>query len=151
MSRDITFTIAEISKLNLQPGDTLSVKIISDEIDENDAESLREKFKSLFPNNKIFCLTVPRGSDIQLEVIKSSAVTASPEDAQNRGAFVAQTAYAAMEAKVAKDCSVPTNYCNDCACGKKERILAESEYNVVDEVQETIDSINNGTYKPDQE
>lgn len=131
MSRDITFTIAEISKLNLQPGDTLSVKIISDEIDENDSESLREKFKSLFPNNKIFCLTVPRGSDIQLEVI-----TADTEP---------------VPAAPAKDCSVPTNYCNDCACGKKERILAESEYNSVDEVQETIDSINNGTYKPDQE
>lgn len=110
MSKEIVFTIAEISKLSLQPGDVLNVKVMGDEFDEDTMRSLQQQYAKIFPNNKIAIFLLPRGNDIQMEVIQNK----SAEQFLNE-----------ITPAPAKDCSVPTNYCNDCACGKKERIEGE--------------------------
>lgn len=102
MSKELTFTIAEISKLNLQPGDILSVKMVGEEFDENAMKSLKAQFSAIFPNNRVSIMVLPPNHDVQMTVIK-----------------------AAIEPVEASDCAKPTSYCDSCACGKKERIEGE--------------------------
>lgn len=63
------FDVVELQKINLKEEDVLSVKLISDDFDENTMASLREHLQGVFPDNKIMVFTMPVGSDIVFEAI----------------------------------------------------------------------------------
>lgn len=79
----------EVYKIALKPGDVLMVKVISDEISENDLEQLGKQLRNSFPKNEISVFSLPVGSDIGFSV---------------------------AEPKKIVDCSV--KICDDCSCGK---------------------------------
>lgn len=90
---ELTLKEAEVTKLNLQPGEALVVTIKSDErIGDKNLSALREMFNDVFPNNKTIVLAMGPNNKIDFSVIKDS------ED---------------------NSCSTG-NYCDDCNCGKKE-------------------------------
>ena len=85
---------AEITKINLNPGDVLVVKLQGDHYTEDDIHSLKASFDVVFPHNKVFVTTLPQGFDMKFEVI--------------------------APAKKPGLCPDPISYCFDCSCGKKE-------------------------------
>lgn len=97
----VKFTEVEINRINLKPGDVLSVKLVGELFDADAMNSLQAALTNRFPDNKILVLLLPENHDVQMEVIVTK-----PE---------------------AKDCSQPMSYCNDCSCGKKEMIESISE------------------------
>lgn len=101
----MNFTLAELTKISLEPGEVLAVKLYGDDYDEEHVAQLRAHLKSLFPQNNVLMFVLPNGTDLQMEKI-----SAKLEDKEN---------------SAVKDCSQPTSYCNDCSCGKKERIEGE--------------------------
>lgn len=115
---EIKLITAEVTKLSLQPNDVLAVKITSDEIEPGHLRSLNDQLKILFPNNKIMLYMVPPDSDLDMTVIS----------APNLG----------TNAPSLGTCAEPMSYCNDCACGKKERILSSSEYDIAGSVEDII-------------
>ena len=94
---DLKITEVEVTRVNLQPGDLLAVKIYADDIDESHLKALKGQLKTLFPDNKIMLFALPKGSKIEMDVLDTSMPKAT-------------------------SCAEPTSYCNDCSCGKKERI-----------------------------
>lgn len=90
----IGFDVAELTVINLKPGDVLSVKLVGDQFDEETTKSLQDHLKTVFPDNKIMVFTMPNGTDIVFEAIKPA-----PE----------------------ASCST-ASYCTDCNCGKKEQM-----------------------------
>jgi hypothetical protein len=105
---DLKIKEVEVTRVNLQPGDLLAVKIYADDIDSNHLKALKAQLKALFPDNKIMLFALPIGSKIEMDVIDTQA-PAIP------AGFTA-------DGRADLNCSEPTSYCNDCACGKKERI-----------------------------
>jgi len=95
----VSFVNAELIKLTIAPGEVLGVKITSDDMDESHLESLKSGLKILFPNNKVMIFCVPPGDDLTFTAIQG------------------------LEEKV--DCGVKA--CEDCSCGKKERLQALDE------------------------
>jgi hypothetical protein len=85
----IEFNIAEISKISLNPGDVLVVKLMGDEYADFDLHSLKAALDSVFPNNKVLVTTIPSEHDMKIEIISSPA---------------------------ASSCAV--SVCSDCSCGK---------------------------------
>jgi hypothetical protein len=89
-----------ITKLNLEPGDTLFVKVKSDEVTSYALEALGEQLRETFPNNKVIVFGMGESDDIELTTVKDASYN---------------------------DCSKPDSYCQDCSCGKKERAQNETD------------------------
>jgi hypothetical protein len=87
----------EVTKLNLQPGETLVVTLRSDEIGEYDMDSLGAAFRKAFPNNRVAVLNVGTNGDVKFQSIKE-------------------------EVKDLSCSNSPVGYCGDCNCGKREQI-----------------------------
>lgn len=63
----------EVQRLNLKPGEVLVVQLKGDEFTDFDANSLREGFERLIPNNKVAILTVPKEANIELTTLEGSS------------------------------------------------------------------------------
>ena len=96
------FAIDEVklTRIKLEPGEILSVRIYSNSVDEMQLAMLKRQLTSLFPDNRIMLFSMPSGDNMEIEAI----TPAEPE---------------------VGSCAEPTSYCNDCHCGKKERIESE--------------------------
>jgi hypothetical protein len=105
---DLAIKEVEVTRVNLQPGDLLMVKIYADDITPEHLTALKAQLKTLYPNNKIMLFALPIGSKIEMDVID----TRLPNP----------LAIPPGVTPVNLSCAEPTSYCNDCACGKKERI-----------------------------
>ncbi len=92
----------QIAKLTLAPGEVLTVRIYSDTIGGDDLAMLKRQLTSVFPSNRIMLFSMPKGDRLDLEVIAPAV------QEQN-------------------SCAEPASYCNDCRCGKKERIESQRE------------------------
>lgn len=90
---------AQVYRLNLKPEEILLVKIKSDQLDSSALDSIRKGFKQLLPNNKVAIMSVGTDDDIELTSVKDSSYT---------------------------DCASPKSYCQDCSCGKKEKVQSET-------------------------
>lgn len=118
----MNFTLAELTRIKLEPGEVLAVKLYGDDYDEANVHALQNQLKTLFPNNKIMVFMLPNGSDLQIEAIKGSMELAPEEKElikQNKELVDALNTPAPVA-----NCSLPASYCGDCGCGKKERIEA---------------------------
>lgn len=104
---DLKIKEVEVTRVNLQPGDLLAVKIYADDIDSNHLKALKAQLKALFPDNKIMLFALPIGSKIEMDVIDTRPV--------NPLAIPAGVTPVGL-------CAEPTAYCNNCSCGKKEAI-----------------------------
>jgi hypothetical protein len=91
------FSEVEIAKLALKPGEVLAIRVYSSIVDDMDLAMLRRQLASVFPDNKILLFALPSGDKMDISVIAKEE---------------------------AASCAAPTSYCNDCGCGKKERIEA---------------------------
>lgn len=82
-------------KLNLQPGETLLLKLKGDEFVSNyeQTQYLKEYLEGLFPQNEILIMAIAANHDVELQVIKENKELA---------------------------CNTQS-YCVDCNCGKKEQ------------------------------
>lgn len=103
---EITLKEVEVQKLNVMPGDVLIFKF-KGEIDEYQMKAFGAQLRKLFPDNKVVVLGLDDDQDIELTVLENRVSIASTDQPGQA------------------DCAVPTSYCDSCACGKKERILAE--------------------------
>jgi hypothetical protein len=90
----------QIAKLSLAEGEILTMRIFSDSVNELDLAMLKRQLTSVFPHNRILLFSMAKGDRMEIEVVAPEAPAVSP-------------------------CTEPENYCNSCACGKKERIEAE--------------------------
>lgn len=108
MENELKINEVEATKLNLQPGQVLIVKVYADDTSQNDLAQLRSQLKVLFPNNKIMLFALPSGGKIEMDVL-------------DLGGPIVQPAFA-NPVSMTSPCAEPASYCNDCACGKKERI-----------------------------
>jgi hypothetical protein len=97
---ELTIKMAEVMKITPQPGDILFFKFKGDEFHSTDVNAIGAELRKLFPAKKVVVMALPDNHDVELTTIENQDKV--------------------MEE--AKDCSKPTSYCNDCSCGKKERI-----------------------------
>lgn len=98
---EITIKEIEAVKLNLQPGEVLAIQLRGpDFMDESVIHSFRDQIQKLFPNNKVFVMSMNDGHEITFNVLqpKEQPVAASCKD---------------------------VGYCSDCNCGKKAAALGE--------------------------
>lgn len=100
---EITIAQAEVMKITPQPGDVLFFKFKGNEFHSDDVHGLGKQLRIIFPANKVVVMCLPDGHDVELTTVEDHSIVV-PE---------------------VKDCSKPTSYCNDCGCGKKERIEGE--------------------------
>ena len=107
MDNELKITEVEATRLNLLPGEVLVVKIYADDITEAHLKALKAQLKTLYPDNKIMLFALPIGSKIEMDVL----------DTGNRA-----TIPVSGNINISSPCAEPASYCNDCACGKKERI-----------------------------
>ena len=135
ITNEIVLKEIEVAKLDLKPTDILFFKIISEELGEADFNGFARSLQARFPNNKVMVTMMYPGTDMEIYTISSESKPAP-----------------------AVDCSVPTSFCNDCACGKKERILAENsqtnsaegaenEYDVTEPTMDMIAELDAATSK----
>jgi hypothetical protein len=96
---------AEIIRINPQPGDVLLFKFSGDQFSSEDVNNMGRQLRTFFPNNKCIVMTLPDEHNVELTVVANQDIVESTQPV--------------------KDCSQPTSYCNDCSCGKKERLEAE--------------------------
>jgi hypothetical protein len=99
---EIGLTEVEILRVNPQPGEVLVFKLKGEGFEDSDAHNMGSQLRLLFPKNKVICMTLPPEHEVELTVV------------QNQG-----------NVESTSDCSEPEKYCNDCSCGKKERIESE--------------------------
>lgn len=100
---EIVIREAEVIKLNVQPNDVLFFKFKGDDFFNEDVQKLGDRLRKMFINNKVVVMTLPKDHDVELTTIQENVTTE------------------------VKDCSQPTSYCNNCNCGKKERIESGQE------------------------
>ena len=110
----IKFQEAEVTKLNVQPGEILMVTVYADDITPEHLRVLKVQLQALFPSNKIMLFAMPIGSKIEMDVLDTRPVNPL---AVPPGVPVVNLS----------SCAEPTSYCNDCACGKKERLEGEKK------------------------
>jgi hypothetical protein len=94
----------KLTRIKLEPGEVLAVRIYSNSVDADSLAMLRYQLTSVFPSNKILLFAMPQNDNMTLDVISTAA-----------------------EEIVENSCAAPTSYCNDCRCGKKERIEREGK------------------------
>lgn len=86
-------------RLNPAPGEVLLFVLKSEEADQNTLNGFGAGLRSIFPNNKVAVIGLGVDDKVELTTVKASDIL--PE---------------------VKDCSQPTSYCDNCSCGKKERV-----------------------------
>ena len=99
MTNEINLSDVEIKKISLKPGDVLAIKVRGDDIPEEELKRFSNNVQKFVPNNKVIAFSVPYDSDVQFEAISSE--------------------------KNVVDCGPKA--CEDCSCGKKERLQALDE------------------------
>lgn len=99
MSEEIKVSLVQagVTKISLQPGDVLGVKVSATDVSGNALENLQNMLTEMFPDNRVMVFCMKPTDNITFEKIETAA----------------------------KDCS--TNYCEDCNCGKKELALTQGE------------------------
>jgi hypothetical protein len=65
--------LMEITKINLAPGDVLSVIVYSNDVDVYTLDILKAHMKKIFPDNKIMLFSMPIGDKIDISVIKTES------------------------------------------------------------------------------
>jgi len=96
---ELTFKEVELTKLTIQPGQTLAVTVKSDDIDATIVNLLRKKLGEAFPGVRVLLFGLGLNDEI-----KFTAVSEVKE-----------------ENKEISACS-PASFCVDCNCGKKDQI-----------------------------
>lgn len=91
----------EVTKLDLQPGQTLMVTIKHEDLDQFSLQHLRLGLKRAFPNNQVMVFGMGLEGDVKFAVV-NEPIASEP----NLG------------------------YCGDCGCGKKERVELSKKENV---------------------
>lgn len=109
----MNFTLAELTRIKLEPGEVLSVKLFGDDYEIENVEGLKKQLQSLFPNNKIIMFMLPNGNDLQMEIVSGSLEDNKSKELDK------------LVDTLNNDCSSPKSYCNDCSCGKKASIEGE--------------------------
>lgn len=94
---ELTFKAIELTKIDLQPGDTLAVTVKSDDMDGDSIQGLKAGLQAQFPNNKILIFGIGLNDSLNFTALSEGK----------------------LENKENKACS-PASYCVDCSCGKKE-------------------------------
>lgn len=120
----MNFTLAELTKIDLLPGDILAVKLYGDDYEETDLDGLREHLQKTFPNNKVAMFVLPNGKDLQFEKLSGNLENKGNSALEDKTLDWKKEFVAAMEAKESSRCADPVSYCNNCGCGKKA--MAES-------------------------
>lgn len=93
----ISFIKAELTKIGLEKGDVLMVKITTKEdIPGNNLKFIQDRIQDLFPNNRVMVLRIRDTDRLDLEVVKA-AIDCGPQA------------------------------CEDCNCGKEEQLKALDE------------------------
>jgi len=87
----------EVTKLNLQQGEVLVVKVKVQEMGQDSLEEFGTKLRNIFPNNKVVVLGLGPDDDVKFETIAGSEADLSCV-------------------------SSPVGYCSNCDCGKREQI-----------------------------
>lgn len=100
---ELTFKDVELTKLDLQPGQTLAVTVKSDDIDAITLNALRKNLGEAFPGVRVLLFGVGLNDDI-----KFTAVSEIKQNTQ------------------ISSCAIGS-YCVDCSCGKKEQFEGESK------------------------
>lgn len=95
--QQLRFNAVDLLQVNLEPGDVLIATIKSDDINMSSMNSIGDYLRKTFPNNKVLVMGVESSGDIKFTVAKDASVS-DTKSACGPG---------------------PTNYCNDCSCGKK--------------------------------
>lgn len=95
---DVKFAFAELTRLNLEPGEVLIIKIKSKEFYEESFSYFQREFQKAFPKNKVSVIYIGESEEITFQTIKSM----SKCDEESIG------------------------YCNNCNCGKREMALTEN-------------------------
>lgn len=72
MKMEIKINEVEVTKLNMQPGEILVIKIKNDHMDQSDLQLFKDGFKKLLPNNQVVVLGIDTSGDIQLTTIAKS-------------------------------------------------------------------------------
>lgn len=91
---ELTFKELELTKLNLNKGDTLAVTVKSDNMDGAAIQSLKSGLAQAFPGVKVMIFGIGLKDDIRFAAIS--------------------------ENKEISSCATG-NFCVDCKCGKKEQ------------------------------
>lgn len=100
---EIRLVEAEVIKLDAKPGSTLLFKFKGEEFCAEDVINvIGKQLRNLLPDYKVVAMALPEGHDVELTNVENQD-----------------------KVEEVKDCSKPTSYCNDCSCGKKERIEGE--------------------------
>lgn len=73
---EFTFKEIELTKINLQPGDTLAVTIKSDELDQEIMDSIKTQLKKGFPNNKVMVYGLDPNGSVEFTSIASDQTQA---------------------------------------------------------------------------
>ncbi len=98
MNDKMAFTEAEFTKISLNPGDVLAVKVTSNtRPDEYKIDWLKKGLQDMFPQNEVVLFFIRPGEDIAFSAIESL--------------------------KESVDCSV--RVCDDCSCGKAAMLKGE--------------------------
>jgi len=113
---DITIKEAEVIKLNPQPGEVLIFKFKGNEFVNDDVQHLGDRLRALFKKNKIVVMCLPKDHDVELTTVQENVTN---DTVIASGGNTASTG----------DCSLPTQYCSNCNCGKKERIEGDIKKN----------------------
>jgi hypothetical protein len=88
---EITFKDVELTRLTLQPGQILMVKIYMDDLSQSAVAMLKTQLQSCFPDNRIMLFALPEGGRMEMDVLDTSL----------------------------PDMSLKTPVCSNCSCGKK--------------------------------
>jgi len=67
---DMELTYAEVTKINLQPSETLFVTFKSNDLDEHTIDSIRQSFSQAFPNNKVAVICLSPEDSVEFTVVK---------------------------------------------------------------------------------
>lgn len=94
----MNFTLVELSKISLAPGEVLTVKLYGDDYEPEMVDQLQNQLKSLFPKNKIMMFVLPVGHDLQMEKISDTL-----EDSENKELTPAQELVDALNATPSDD------------------------------------------------
>lgn len=72
---EITLREVEVAKLNVKPGDIVSVTIRSDDIDLATLNIIRDKFKDILPGVKVLLFGISKDDKIEFAIMKEAEVS----------------------------------------------------------------------------
>jgi hypothetical protein len=70
---EIKLNEVEVTKLNLQPGEVLFVKVKSSRVSSEALNLFGEEIRELFPNNQVVVFGMDLEEDIELTTVKDSS------------------------------------------------------------------------------